>query len=158
MYCDCQLTDTTLYCCNYSCNTVCQHAYIRYTYMFTNRCMMYSTHSGCNRMVLHPLEYYNKSNQIEAIWNRGGQPCVTQDGTAPPLQSSRSMFLNLCMWLWSNNPSSQINMMHLGKILISHSAEFGVWVHESFVLMAIPCTLIKHNDMNYCHNHFMSEG
>jgi len=125
------------------------------TYMFTNRYMMYSTSSGCTRMLLHPLEYNIK---FEAIWNRGCQPCIIQDGTAPNLISSTQTVFKFVHVIMKQHPLPPLYMIHLGKSLIFNLAKYGVWVHEPSVIMTLPCMLIKYIDMVYCNKNFMSEN
>jgi len=48
-------------------------------------------------------------------------------------------------------PLPQIYIKHLGKIYVSHSPKY-----QPCVLMTLSC-MLKHNDMIYCKNKFMSE-
>jgi hypothetical protein len=121
-------------------------------YMFTTWCMTYSTSTGSTRLVLHPLEFKNKSNQIksnqirsnqiEGVWNRGCQPYIIRDGTAPNLTIFTQNAFKFVHMIIKQKPLPPLYMTHFGISFIFHLAKCGVWVHEPCVLMTIPCMLI----------------
>ena len=93
----------------------------------------------------------------EAIWNRGCQPCIIQDSTAPNFTIFTQNVFKFVHMIIKQHLLPPLYVMHLEKINILQLAKYGVWVHEHCVLMTIPCMLIKYNDMIYYKNKFMSE-